>query len=175
MLSPGPPAQEKGLQARRGGPEARGRRGGASRVRVMLQVLGQGAVVGAAQGGGSRPQHCSWEAAAPLSPSTTRPSPHVKGCLLDLKGRPGATACAMTGRGVSPTAKLSLSAQPWSVLGERNRAVVYPCWEAGALEVERPLRRGGWSLKPACVAPDTSLSVRVWPFLRGPDPSAPQA
>ena len=174
MLSLGPPAQENRLQAKRGGPEARGR-WGASRVKVMLQVLGEGAVVGAAQGGRSRPQHCSWEAAAPLSPSTARPSPHVKRHLLDFKGRPGATACAMTGRGVSPTAALSPSAQPWSVLGEWDRAVVHPSWEAGALEVERPLPRGGWSLKPACVAPDTSPSVRVWPFLRGPDPSAPQA
>lgn len=77
--------------------------------------------------GGPRPQHCSWEAAAPLSPRHSRAIPMCKGCLLDLKGRPGVTACAMSGRGVSPTAELSPSAQPQSVLGERDRGVVHPC------------------------------------------------
>ena len=80
------------------------------------------------------------------------------------EGEPGATACAMTGHEVSPTAELSLSAQPRSVLGERDKAGVHPCWEEGALEVECPPPRGRWALRPACMAPDTS-----------PDPSAPQA
>lgn len=57
--------------------------GGASRVRVTLQVLGEGAVMGAAQGVGSQPRHCSLEAAALPSPITAGTSPHVKGCLLE--------------------------------------------------------------------------------------------
>lgn len=117
--------------------------GAASRVRVMLQVLGEGAVVGADQGVGSRPRHCSSEAAALPSPSTAGMSPHVKGCLLESgeEGGLGATACAMTGHEVSPTAELSLSTQPRSVLGERDKAGVHPCWEEGALEVECPPQR----------------------------------
>lgn len=71
----------------------------------------------------------------------------------------------MTGHGVSPTAKLSPSAQPWPVLGEWDRAGVHPCWEEGALEVKcpPPPPEAGGHLDQH-VAPDTS-----------PDPSAPQA
>lgn len=93
----------------------------------MLQVLGEGAVVGAAQGWGSPAPALLVGGCSPSVPRHSRAIPTCKRCLLNLKGGPGVTACAMSGCGVSPTAELSPSAQPQSVLGEWDRDVVHPC------------------------------------------------
>lgn len=115
----------------------------------MLQVLGEGLLWVQPRLGVPGPS----TARGGRSPSVLRHSRAIlmcKGVPAGLEGEAWGHSLCHEWPWVSPTAELSPSAQPQSVLGERDRGVSTLAERGGAPEVECPLPRGGWSLKPVC-------------------------